>query len=95
MTFFRCASGFFAPQPGRRSRFASLIVAVVIDWVKFKTPRDYGFVMDHGRGCEAWDVDGNRFLDFAAGIAVAIITVVKGLGTKLKSTFTAVQNGLN
>ena len=33
-------------------------------------PRDYAFVMDHGRGCEAWDVDGNRFLDFAAGIAV-------------------------
>jgi len=27
--------------------------------------------MDHGRGCEVWDVDGNRFLDFAAGIAVA------------------------
>jgi 4-aminobutyrate aminotransferase len=26
--------------------------------------------MDHGRGCEVWDVDGNRFLDFAAGIAV-------------------------
>lgn len=34
-------------------------------------PRGYPFVMDHGRGCEAWDVDGNRFLDFAAGIAVA------------------------
>ena len=32
--------------------------------------RDYGFVMDHGRGVEVWDVDGNRFLDFAAGIAV-------------------------
>jgi 4-aminobutyrate aminotransferase len=32
--------------------------------------RDYGFVMDHGLGVEAWDVDGNRFLDFAAGIAV-------------------------
>ena len=31
----------------------------------------------------------------AAGIAVAIITVVKGLGTKLKSTFTTVQNALN
>ncbi len=31
----------------------------------------------------------------AAGIAVAIITVVKGLGTKLKSTFTSVQNALN
>jgi 4-aminobutyrate aminotransferase len=26
--------------------------------------------MDHGRGVEVWDVDGNRFLDFAAGIAV-------------------------
>ncbi|MGE5358678.1 MAG: acetyl ornithine aminotransferase family protein [Bacteroidales bacterium] len=33
-------------------------------------PRDYPFVMDHGRGTEVWDVDGNRFLDFAAGIAV-------------------------
>jgi 4-aminobutyrate aminotransferase len=33
-------------------------------------PRDYPFVMSHGRGVEIWDVDGNRFLDFAAGIAV-------------------------
>jgi len=33
-------------------------------------PRDYPFVMSHGRGCEVWDVDGNRFLDFMAGIAV-------------------------
>jgi 4-aminobutyrate aminotransferase len=33
-------------------------------------PRDYPFVMAHGRGAEVWDVDGNRFLDFAAGIAV-------------------------
>jgi 4-aminobutyrate aminotransferase len=32
--------------------------------------RDYEFVMSHGRGAEAWDVDGNRFVDFAAGIAV-------------------------
>ena len=30
----------------------------------------------------------------AAGIAVAIITVVQGLGTKLTSTFTSVQNAL-
>ena len=28
----------------------------------------------------------------AAGISVAIIAVVQGLGTKLKSTFTSVQN---
>ena len=33
-------------------------------------PRDYPFVMSHGRGVEVWDVDGNRFLDFVAGIAV-------------------------
>jgi 4-aminobutyrate aminotransferase len=33
-------------------------------------PRDYPFVMSHGKGTEVWDVDGNRFLDFMAGIAV-------------------------
>ncbi len=33
-------------------------------------PRDYPFAMSHGRGTEVWDVDGNRFLDFMAGIAV-------------------------
>ena len=31
----------------------------------------------------------------AAGISVAIIAVVKGLGSKLNSTFTSVQNALN
>jgi len=31
----------------------------------------------------------------AAGISVAIIAAVQGLGTKLNSTFTAVQNALN
>ena len=34
-------------------------------------PRDYPFVISHGKGAEVWDVDGNRFLDFMAGIAVA------------------------
>jgi 4-aminobutyrate aminotransferase len=33
-------------------------------------PRDYPFVMDHGKGVYVWDVDGNKFLDFTAGIAV-------------------------
>ena len=33
-------------------------------------PRDYPFVMSHGKGTQVWDVDGNRYLDFAAGIAV-------------------------
>jgi 4-aminobutyrate aminotransferase len=32
--------------------------------------RAYPFVMDHGAGSFVWDVDGNQFLDFAAGIAV-------------------------
>ena len=33
-------------------------------------PRAYPFMMDHGKGSEVWDVDGNRFIDFASGIAV-------------------------
>jgi 4-aminobutyrate aminotransferase len=32
--------------------------------------RAYPFVMSRGRGSEVWDVDGNRFIDFTAGIAV-------------------------
>lgn len=32
--------------------------------------RAYPFVMERGKGTQVWDVDGNRFLDFAAGIAV-------------------------
>ena len=31
----------------------------------------------------------------AAGISVAIIAVVQGLGSKLKTAFTSVQNALN
>jgi len=33
-------------------------------------PRAAPFVMERGSGAEVWDVDGNRFIDFAAGIAV-------------------------
>src|ERR687893_567892 len=32
--------------------------------------RVYPFVMDHGLGCDVWDVDGTHYLDFNAGIAV-------------------------
>ena len=31
--------------------------------------RSYPFVMDHGEGALAWDIDGARFIDFTAGIA--------------------------
>jgi 4-aminobutyrate aminotransferase len=34
-------------------------------------PRSYALVIDHARGAEVWDVDGNRFIDFMTGIAVA------------------------
>ena len=33
-------------------------------------PRAADLVMSHGQGSEIWDVEGNRFLDFVAGIAV-------------------------
>jgi len=33
-------------------------------------PRGYPFVMDHGKGVDVWDVDGNRYIDMMAGIAV-------------------------
>jgi 4-aminobutyrate aminotransferase len=33
------------------------------------TPR-YPFVIDRGSGARVWDVDGNEYIDFAAGIAV-------------------------
>ena len=32
--------------------------------------RAYPFVMDRGVGSEVWDVDGHRFIDMNAGIAV-------------------------
>ncbi len=34
-------------------------------------PRVYPFVMDYGKGSEVWDVDGNRYIDLAAGLGVA------------------------
>jgi 4-aminobutyrate aminotransferase len=54
--------------PGPKARELLARDALVV--VSPSYPRDYPFVMSHGRGAEVWDVDGNRFLDFAAGIAV-------------------------
>jgi 4-aminobutyrate aminotransferase len=53
--------------PGPKARILLARDATV---VSPSYPRDYPFVMSHGRGAQVWDVDGNRFLDFAAGIAV-------------------------
>ena len=44
------------------------------------------------------DEEGATAIEYgliAAGISVAIISVVQGLGTKLNATFTSVQNALN
>lgn len=32
--------------------------------------RSYPFVMSRGKGSHVWDVDGNRYIDFTAGVAV-------------------------
>src|ERR1041385_8337998 len=53
--------------PGPKAR---ALLARDAEVVSPSYPREYPFVMSHGRGIEVWDVDGNRFLDFAAGIAV-------------------------
>jgi 4-aminobutyrate aminotransferase len=53
--------------PGPKAR---AMIARDVEVALASYPRDYPFVMSHGRGTEVWDVDGNRFLDFAAGIAV-------------------------
>lgn len=53
--------------PGPKAR---LLIERDEQYISPSYPRGYPFVMDHGRGTEVWDVDGNRFLDFSAGIAV-------------------------
>src|SRR5207244_11669889 len=53
--------------PGPKAR---ALLARDAEVVSPSYPREYPFVMSHGRDVEVWDVDDNRFLDFAAGIAV-------------------------
>ncbi len=50
---------------------AKALIARDAEVVSPSYPRGVPFVMDHGRGADVWDVDGNRFLDFCGGIAVA------------------------
>ncbi len=55
------------PLPGPKAR------QVITDDMTFISPsytRSYPLVVERGEGAMLWDVDGNRFLDFAAGIAV-------------------------
>src|SRR5262245_26777458 len=63
----RRSSSIRTELPGPKAR---AILARDAEVVSPSYIREYPFVMSHGRGVEVWDVDGNRFLDFAAGIAV-------------------------
>ena len=59
--------GFIFREPSEKSR---AVVQRDLGAISPSYTRSYGFVMSHGKGAEAWDVDGNRYIDFAAGIAV-------------------------
>lgn len=55
------------PVPGPNAR---ALLARDSEVVSPSYPRDYPFVMSHGSGSEVWDVDGYRYIDCVAGIAV-------------------------
>src|SRR5258708_6374033 len=55
------------PTPGPK---AATVIARAARAMSPSFTRSYPFVMDRGEGCWFPDVDGNRFLDFTAGIAV-------------------------
>jgi 4-aminobutyrate aminotransferase len=59
--------GFVFREPSEKSRD---IVTRDKNVLSPSYTRSYGFAIDHGKGAEVWDVDGNRYIDFAAGIAV-------------------------
>lgn len=48
-----------------------------VDWIRRDIAslspsysREYALVVDHAQGSEVWDVDGRRYIDFMAGVAV-------------------------
>lgn len=53
--------------PGPKAR---AVIEADKELVSPSLPRAYSLVADSAQGCVVTDVDGNRFLDFAAGIAV-------------------------
>src|SRR5688500_12375660 len=55
------------PPPGPR---AQAVIARDARVMSQNYRKDYPLVVDHARGAVVQDVDGNRYLDFAAGIAV-------------------------
>lgn len=69
------------PPPGPK---AKAIIARDERWTSTSNIKEYPLVVSHGSGAMIEDVDGNRFLDFMAGIAVTATghahpTVVKAV----------------
>jgi 4-aminobutyrate aminotransferase len=56
------------PPPGPRARE---VMARHDRYASTSYPKEYGLVVSRGAGAMVEDVDGNRYLDFMAGIAVA------------------------
>src|SRR6266702_4900835 len=57
-----------APPPGPKAR---QIVERQDRWASTSYPKEYPLVIARGERAVVEDVDGNRYLDFMAGIAVA------------------------
>src|SRR3989440_12386590 len=56
------------PPPGPK---AQAIVECQDRWASTSYPKEYPLVIARGAGVMVEDVDGNRFLDFMAGISVS------------------------
>src|SRR5256884_3986383 len=56
------------PPPGPKAR---AVVERQDRWASTSYPKEYPLVIARGAGAMVEDVDGNRYLDFMAGIAVA------------------------
>src|SRR2546430_14509561 len=56
------------PPPGPKAR---AIVERQNRWASTSYPKEYPLAIARGAGAMVEDVDGNRYLDFMAGIAVA------------------------
>src|SRR2546430_16914854 len=52
--------------PGPRAR---MLLRRSERYVAPSATQSYPLVVDHAAGCHVWDVDGNCYLDFTAGIA--------------------------
>jgi len=58
---------YICRPPGKKSR---KIIARDHKVISSCVTREYSFVFEKGKGMHVWDVDGRKYLDFAAGIAV-------------------------